>query len=384
MLGLSMEGWTMGEPDATRFCVSRTDLRTTRLLPDPDAPAARALAEGEVRLRVQSFALTANNITYAAFGDKMKYWEFFPSGVEGWGCIPVWGYAEVVESRHEAVARGQRLYGYLPMSHYLVAQATRVGPRGFMDGAAHRRELASIYNQLVLCAADPLYDPALEGHQALLRPLFTTSFLIDDFMAEQAFFGARQLLLSSASSKTAYGTAFCLAGRSDGPRVVGLTSPGNLDYTRGLGCYGEVLRYEDVPTLDPKLPTVYIDFAGDAGLRRTIHGHFASTLQYSCSVGGSHWEALGGAGGLPGPRPELFFAPAQAKKRSAAAPGGWGPAGFEARLGQSWSAFMQKVTAPGNPWLVVRSAQGAHAVTAAYQQLLSGRSDPREGLMLAL
>lgn len=374
----------MDATHALRLCVSRTDLHTTRGQPDPDAPAARTLAEGELRLRVRSFALTANNITYAAFGDKMKYWQFFPSGAQGWGCIPVWGFAEVVESRCADVAIGQRVYGYLPMGHYLVVQPARVNRRGFHDASAHRRELAAIYNQLVFCAADPAYDPALEGQQAVLRPLFTTSFLIDDFLAEQDFFGARQLLLSSASSKTAYGTAFCLARRAGGPAVRGLTSAGNLDFTRGLGCYGEVMDYEQVTTLDPGVPTVYIDFAGNAGLRRTIHEHFGPALKYSCSVGGSHWEALGGASGLPGPRPELFFAPAQGKKRSAPPPEGWGAAGFEERLGEAWSAFMQKVNNPVQPWLVIRADHGAEAVSAAYQQLLAGRSDARTGLMLAL
>ncbi len=372
----------MDEP--RRFCVSRSDLHSTRLLPDPDAPAVRALAEGELRLRVRSFALTANNITYAAFGDRMKYWQFFPSGAEGWGCIPVWGFAEVVESRHAEVATGQRVYGYLPMGHHLVVQASRVNARGFMDGSAHRRELAAVYNQLVYCDADPAYDAALEGQQAVLRPLFTTSFLIDDFLAEQGFYGARQLLLSSASSKTAYGTAFCLARRSGGPLVHGLTSAGNLDFTRSLGCYDEVLRYDELSRLDPGVPTVYIDFAGDAQLRRAIHTHFGTALTYSCSVGGSHWEALGGVGDLPGPRPELFFAPAQGKKRAGPPPEGWGPAGLEARLGDAWLALMQKVNAPQHPWLVIRTEQGMAAVDAAYQQLLAGRSDPRTGLMLAL
>lgn len=374
----------MNAATAVRFCVSRADLHATCLLPDPDAPTARALAEGEVRLRVHDFALTANNITYAAFGDKMKYWQFFPSGAGGWGCIPVWGFAEVVESRNPEVATGQRVYGYLPMGHYLVVQAARVNPRGFMDASAHRRELAAAYNQLIFCATDPAYDPALEGPQAVLRPLFTTSFLIDDFLAEHKFFGAHQLLLSSASSKTAYGTAFCLARRSGGPMVRGLTSAGNLYFTRGLGCYGEVMRYDHVQTLDPDTPTVYIDFAGNAGLRRTVHAHFGTALAYSCSVGGSHWEALGGASGLPGPRPELFFAPAQGKKRSAPPPEGWGPAGLEERLGLAWLAFMQKVNAPERPWLVIRADRGAEAVSAAYQQVLAGRSDAREGLMLAL
>lgn len=367
-----------------RFCVERDDLHTTRLMSDPDAPSARALVEGEVRLRVQSFALTANNITYAAFGDKMKYWQFFPSGVEGWGCIPVWGFAEVTESRCADVPTGQRVYGYLPMGHYLVVQPARVNRHGFMDGATHRRELAAVYNQLVFCATDPGYDPALEGQQAVLRPLFTTSFLIDDFMAEHGFFGARQLLLSSASSKTAYGTAFCLSRRDGAPRVQGLTSNANLDFTHGLGCYGAVSTYEQVTALDPSVPTVYIDFAGNAGLRRTIHEHFGSALTYSCSVGGSHWESLGGGGGLPGPKPELFFAPAQVKKRIAPPPEGWGPSGFEQHLGLAWKAFLQTVNKPSQPWLTIRTARGTEAVTSAYQQLLAGRGDAREGLMLAL
>ena len=372
----------MDETQPTRIGVSRSDLHLTRALPDPDAPTARALAEGEVRLQVDCFALTANNITYAAFGDKLKYWAFFGSGVEGWGCVPVWGYAQVVESRHTDVTVGRRVYGYLPMGRYLVAQPVRMNARGFMDGAAHRRELAAAYNQLVYCDADPAYERAREGRQAVLRPLFTTSFLIDDFMAEQADFGARQLLLSSASSKTAYGTAFCLSRRAGGPTVHGLTSAANLDFTRGLGCYGQVSSYEQLQALDPSVPTVYIDFAGNAGLRRAVHEHFGAALRYSCSVGASHWETLGGGGGLPGPKPEMFFAPAQAKKRVAPPPEGWGATGFEARLQEAWLALTQAMERPPQAWLKIREARGAEAIRATWQELLDGRGDPREGLML--
>jgi hypothetical protein len=31
-----------------------------------------------VRVRVDAFALTANNVTYGAFGAAMHYWEFYP------------------------------------------------------------------------------------------------------------------------------------------------------------------------------------------------------------------------------------------------------------------------------------------------------------------
>lgn len=377
----------MTQVDAQRFEVARADLRQFRLVPDPDAPGARPLAEGQARLRIDRFALTSNNITYAAFGEAMKYWDFFPTGDAAWGCIPVWGFAEVVESRAEGVAVGERLYGYWPMGRYLVVQPARVGKHGFIDGAAHRANLPAVYNQIQRCAADPGYVAAQEAQQALLRPLFITSFLIDDFLAEAGFFGAQQLLLSSASSKTAYGTAFCLAmrrGRPGMPRIVGLSSAGNLGFCRSLGCYDEVVDYDAVGAMDRTAATVYIDFAGNGALRRSIHERFGDALRYSCSVGGTHWDELAGGRDLPGPRPTLFFAPAQVAKRSAPPPEGWGPGELQRRIADAWTAFMQRVNDPAQPWLRVRSAAGAAAVQQACQDLLDGKVDAREGLVLSL
>jgi hypothetical protein len=145
-----------------------------------------------------------------------------------------------------------------------------------------------------------------------------------------------------------------------------------------------VLDYDALASLDPKVPTVYVDFAGNAALRRAVHEHFGAALAYSCAVGGTHWGDLGGSGGLPGPRPVLFFAPAQAKARSAPPPEGWGADGLQRRLAEAWTAFMRPVTDPTKPWLVVREARGAAAVETAYLELLDGRTDPREGLVLAL
>jgi hypothetical protein len=377
----------MNDAIAQRFQVQRSNLRVSRLVPDPDAPQARPLAEGEARLRIDGFALTSNNITYAAFGEAMKYWDFFPSGDAAWGNIPVWGFAEVVESRAEGVAVGERCYGYWPMASHLVVQPARVGKHGFIDGAPHRAALPAVYNQIQRCAADPAYVPSQEAQQALLRPLFMTSFLIDDFLDDAGFFGAQQVLLSSASSKTAFGTAFCLAlrrGRPGAPRIVGLTSAGNLAFCRSLGCYVEVRAYDTLASMDRSVPSVYVDFAGNAGLRRSIHEHFGDVLRYSCSVGGTHWDELGGGRDLPGPRPTLFFAPAQIAKRSMAPPEGWGPGELQRRMATAWAAFMKPVNDPATPWLRVRRARGAAAVQQACLDLLDGKVDARDGLMLAL
>ena len=371
--------------EISSFVVQRNDLRTTDWR--PDATATAPLAAGQVRLRIASFALTSNNITYAAFGEAMKYWDFFPSANAEHGRIPVWGFADVGDSAVDGVAVGERFYGYFPMASHVLLQPVRVAAAGFSDGAAHRRELHPVYNQYSRCSADPGYRPDQEAQIAILRPLFITSFLIDDFLAGNAFFGARSVLLSSASSKTAYGTAFCLSqrhGSSTAVKVVGLTSPANLAFTRRLGCYDEVLAYDAVASLPADAPTLYVDFSGSAAVRRSVHEHFRDALTYSCAVGGTHWDALGhrerSGHTLPGPRPTLFFAPAQVKKRNA----DWGAVELQQRIGTAWTAFMARVSDPQSPWLTVQHGQGRAAVEAVYQALLDGRSDPQLGHMLSL
>jgi Protein of unknown function (DUF2855) len=361
------------------FIVGRTDLRRSRW---QEAPAVQ-LSAGQVRLRIDRFALTSNNITYGAFGEGMSYWSFFPTGEAGTGCIPVWGFATVTETRHGNVAVGERFYGYYPIADEVVLHPAIVDASRFFDCAAHRRELHSVYNQYLRCSADPLYRSQDEDVLALYRPLFTTSFLIDDFLADNGFFGARKVLVSSASSKTAYGLGFCLAARrgtESAVASVGLTSPGNVEFTTGLGCYNEVLAYGDVARLSATDPVVYVDMSGNASLRATIHGHWRDRLAYSCSVGGTHWEDLGSGAGLAGPRPILFFAPSQAKKRIA----DWGAKGFEARLGTAWTAFLARVREPARPWLRVVAGQGREAVEATYSALLEGTVPANEGRILAV
>lgn len=358
----------------TTLLVRKNALPETRLRTTDDEP----LADGQVRVRVESFALTSNNITYAAFGDAMSYWQFYPTGEEGWGIIPVWGFGTVVQSLHPGVAVGERLYGYWPMASQAVLQPERLSAASFSDAAPHRAQLHAVYNQYQRCNADPFYTPDSESVQALLRPLFITSWLIDDFLADNDFFGASTVILSSASSKTAYGTAYQLMQRQ-GLDVVGLTSPGNKAYCEGLGCYSRVLSYDQLDQIKADAACVYVDFAGNADLRRQIHTRFAN-LKHSSSIGGTHVTELGGAKDLPGPRATLFFAPAQIKKRHA----DWGAASFGQHLVQAWQGFAAKVTQPGAPWLTVQTHQGPDAVQAAYAQVLGGKGDPRVGHMLSL
>lgn len=358
----------------TILLVRKDRLAETRLSTSEETP----LAPGQVRARVDAFALTANNVTYAAFGDAMQYWQFYPSGVDGWGVVPAWGFGTVVQSLHPGVAVGERLYGYWPMAGSAILQPQRLTERGFGDGTPHRGALHAIYNQYQRSNRDPFYTPDSEDLQTLLRPLFTTSWLIDDFLAGNDFFGASTVLLSSASSKTAWGTAFQLQQRA-GIEKIGLTSAANRAHCESLGCYDRVLAYEELDRLDPKPPCVYVDFAGNAGLRSQVHEHFAN-LRYSCAVGGTHVTQLGGAGQVRGPRPILFFAPAQAKKRQ----DDWGGAELGRKLVEAWHAFRQRAGDAGQPGLRVQRHEGPEQVQRAYQRMAAGDTDPAAGHVLSL
>lgn len=358
----------------TDAVVRRDDLHELRFEEDPP----RSLADGEARLRVDSFAFTSNNVTYAVAGDAMRYWDFFPAASPGWGRIPVWGFADVVESTAAGVREGQRVYGYLPMSTELIVRPARVDERGFLDSSEHRRPMASAYSSYSAVDADPVYDAAREPAQMLLRPLLYTAFLLDDFVADNDRFGASTVVLSSASSKTASGTAFFLAERGD-VEVVGLTSPGNVAFVESLGVYGRVLPYGDVASLT-KAPAVFIDIAGDAAVRTAVHRHFGDGLVHSAAVGGTHWDAAPsadeGADALPGAAPSFFFAPSQGRKRAEE----WGPATLDAAFADSWS----RAVAWSDGWLEVRESCGPDAVRTAYLEVLDGGSPPSVGHVLSL
>ena len=358
------------------FEVDRADLHRTRAV--DDSPGA--LREDAVRLRIDSFALTSNNITYAVFGDAMQYWNFFPASEaapesRSWGRVPVWGFAEVVESRVAPLEPGRRVYGYWPMSTELVVEAGRFDEGGFHDLAAHRRAMAGAYNRYSFTDTDPIYRPDREAHQMVLWPLFFTSFLIDDFLADNDRFGASTVVVSSASSKTAIGAAFLLADRA-GLRVVGLTSEGNADFVRNLGCYHDTVTYSDVERL-PDGDAVYVDIAGNLDVRAAVHAHYGDRLRYSMVVGGTHWdhEANVHAEGV-GPKPVFFFAPSQIAKRTKE----WGASTLDDRVGEAWGRYSAWV----DGWIVFERCNGPEQVEAAYRALLVARVDPRTGYVCSM
>ena len=358
--------------DSIDFLVRRNDFTQTRWV-EAQLRAGSALEPGEVLLRVDRFGLTANNITYGVVGDLMGYWNFFPAP-EGWGRIPVWGFADVVASRATGVQGGDRVFGYLPISTFLRVRADRVTEQGFVDASEHRRALPAVYQQFARARRT---DPAKEDMRALVSPLFATGFLIDDWLIEQGLFGARQVIFASASSKTALAAASSMSRRS--PRdftVVGLTSARNREFCERTGYYDRVVEYGQLSALPAATPAVLVDMASDAGVLHAVHGHFGAALQYSCMVGMTHQSSTFVApAGLPGPAPQLFFAPGviDARRKS------WGPDEFAKRLAGAQSAFIASM----QPWFELRHGRGPEEIESAFRAVLGGRAEPHQGLILS-
>ncbi|MGA0543967.1 DUF2855 family protein [Brevundimonas sp. VNH65] len=297
--------------------------------------------------------------------DAIGYWKVFPTGRDGYGLMPVWGFADVVASRAEGIDVGARVFGY--------------SRGGFADASPWRKAVPDIYNRYVLCAADRHYDPALENAEAIFRPLFVTSYTAVDFLRDNDFFGARRIVVASASSKTAYGAAWALG--NDDIEVIALTSARNRDFVEGLGAYDSVDLYDRIETLPTGVPTLYLDLAGDPDLRRRVHARFGDDLTYDCLVGSTLGDAFPTDDPeLVGPRPQFFFAATTLDRHRERGT----LHAFYDRFLADQKTFFQHVTDPAHPWITLVEHQGLEAAARVVRALADHGGDPAEGAIVRL
>lgn len=361
-------------PQTLELLINQQDIKDIKFAQEA-VPTAADLSEGQVLMQIDKFAFTANNITYAALGKSLKYWDFFPTEA-GWGKLPTWGFANVIASQHADIEVGERIYGYFPMASHLVVDAAKVKAINFIDQAAHRQELAVIYNQYTRSQHDPGYHRDYEDIQLIFRPLFLTSFLLDDLCRDLNFFGAKQLLLTSASSKTALALAFILSQQApEGVEVIGLTSAKNRDFVESTGLYQQVVTYDNIEQL-AQVATATVDFAGNISLLESLNTHLQDELKHISLVGASHWDKrVKGANSL-GEKAKFFFAPTQAQKRIRE----WGPADFQKRVAKVWIPFVQAA----QQWITFKHYNGEEALMKVYQAMVNGDINPKEGTIAQL
>ncbi|MEO1063049.1 MAG: DUF2855 family protein [Actinomycetota bacterium] len=348
-----------------RMIVPRTDLSS----PSLQRSDAAELAPGEVRLRIDRFGFSANNITYALFGDALGYWRYFPVD-EVHGSIPVWGFAEVVESRSDRLSDGERLFGYLPLADEHVFRPTEVSDLAASDGSAHRASLHPWYNRFYRCAGDPLWTADDEHLQATMWALFMTGWALADQLVDTA----RIVVVSSASSKTALALAWTLHHRAPELLVVGITSPGNVEIVDTWGLYDDVTTYESLHLPPSDGPFAFVDAAGSPATKERVHAELGDRLTDSIALGATHQRPGQAAGELAGPTPRLFFIPDVAERAATEV----GLGAYHGAFTEQWQRFV--------PWIAERlaidTAQGADGILHTYRTVLAGGLGPEMAKVL--
>ncbi|WP_299440308.1 DUF2855 family protein [uncultured Aquimarina sp.] len=331
------------------------------------------LSSNQVLLEIEKISFTSNNITYGVVGEQMNYWNFFPTQ-SGYGIIPAWGLANVIISNHPDVQVGQRFYGYYPMSTHLLVTIDNVSSKGFMDNTEHRQALPPIYNFYSNTEQDPTFTPETEELISIFRPLFVTSFLIDDDLADHNFYNATQILLTSASSKTAQALAFLLANRKKENglnfNILGLTSDKNVEFVKQLGWYDQTISYDEISRLDTNEKSIVVDFAGNHNLQFRLQTLLSDKLVCNCLVGLVDWQNLEGEKPLPR-KGAFFFAPKQARKRQKE----WGLVKFQQKIGEAWLQFIDVTQSV----ISIKEHIGTEKLKQLYLDMLSGKIDPKYG-----
>ena len=365
----------------SEFQTYKKDLTRSRLVETDKTQALADLKAGDILVEIERFAFTANNVTYGAAGDTIGYWKFFPATANesgDWGCLPVWGFAEITASKTDGLSIGERIYGYFPPADFLVMSPIKVSPQRFMDGVAHRAELPAVYNNYLLMSGEANYDPSSDNVRALLNPLHVTSFCLCDALQSETYHGASQVLILSASSKTAIGLAQGLADAKDSPKVVGVTSRTNYDFVASLGCYDEIICYDQLGNIDESKTTVMVDMSGNRSVLGTLHEALGDNMLNCISVGMTHWETLSDndplAAKINRQRSSFFFAPAHVQKRV----GDWGQDGFNQQAGAFTQARMQQSAG----WMTVETVPDFGAFAEVYAEVVVGKMNPNKGLIV--
>ena len=336
------------------------------------APEKEELKDGQVLFSIEKFAYTANNVTYALVGDQIGYWKFFPVAEEGKGIIPCWGFATIQYSKHPDIIEGSKYYGFFPMASHLIAQPGDIRKERFTDHAPPRQGLPVIYNQYIHCPTDPLYHESFEDLQSLIRPLFTTSFLIHDQFDLNQYYDSDQMVLISASSKTGMGLARCL--KDEDIHVVGVTSERNVAFVEETGYYDEVVTYDEIDKIKMQR-TGLVDFAGNHSIQLAIQQHLKENVAYNCVVGMVRFESDKGKDALPVPA-KFFFAPTYAARRIKEL----GPAEFGMRLAKKYHAFIRDAQS----WISIRNHKGGDALQELHLEMVSGKLSAKDGHMVSL
>lgn len=348
------------------------------------------LQDGQILLRIELFSVTANNATYVALGKSYQYWDFFPWRDSNLGIMPVWGFATVESSKNESITDGERIFGYFPCSRYCVLQPGAIRDSHFIVSRPGIPTDRIVYNTYMRCHHDPTYNVSSEALISVFWPLWTTSYFLADMLTIHRCWDAKQIVITSASAKTAFCLADCIRSNyvvqtdSERPQLIGLTSPANLESTRSLNLYDIVLTYDQIDTI-LKRDTVVADVAGNDVLLARLRDQLQSNLKQTVLVGMSHYSQNTHKGFSAGAASNTvsFFAPGTLESKAAWIQNRYvqiGKKAVEEKRVSAWKSSLKKM--PG--WLDLDHHRGPVASDSVFRKIISGKGDPKVGYVVSM
>lgn len=362
----------------SQFQVNKTNFQKGKIVNTPSLDQLN-LEDGEIIVKIDRFAYTSNNITYAVVGDMLSYWKFFPAlgddAIEE-GVIPVWGFADVVKSNVSEIPEGDRLFGYFPPASFLKIIPKGITDRRLIDGSEHRAQLPIFYNMYQRVNAESEYSKATDDARMLLSPLHMTAFCLWDLLKEKNWYDAQQVIILSASSKTSIGLAYALNIDSSAPKVIGMTSPRNIDSVMNLNLYDDIHSYEEITEIVKDVPTVIVDMSGNKEVLTALFNYLGDQRKYCINVGITHWKHAGPGDDILKERSEFFFAPTQLQKLLKE----WGPKVFAEKSSTFFKGSANKIS----NWLSFEKIDGLEGLAEIHPQVCKGTLAANKGLIVEM
>ncbi|CAK9025715.1 unnamed protein product [Durusdinium trenchii] len=248
------------------------------------------LDQGEVLLKVEKFAFSHMALGYLMKGFTRTfsaYHNFYKASEENLYRSACWGFATVMESTHDKVAVGTRLYGLLPAARYQVQTVGDTIPGKKDEPSCVELAMEGVPFNLrrfqEMEVVSDCMEPHLEDWIICTKEIYTMAYYMDEqLLVDTGMINC--VIISCASAKTALALAFCLRMR-DMRYVFGLTSKDHLDFARSTDLFHEVFSYDNVASLPNNHTVVYMDFKCDGELRQQITLRMGTNLMYNMVVG---------------------------------------------------------------------------------------------------
>ncbi len=370
-----------------QFQIVKTKIEKSNIV---DSSADKALEDKAIKVKIEKFAVTSNNITYAVAGDKLGYWQFFPpladakgnngDALSDWGVIPVWGFAIVIESKNDDVEIGERFFGYFPPANHLVMKPSNVTDQVFIESSKHRAHLPVAYNiyrkvihPSTMSASDILQN---ENERMLLYPLHVTSYALYDFFEEHDWFGAEQAILLSASSKTSIGLAYGIKDKKSALNQIGVTSIRNVTAVKKLDLYDNVVDYSNLEQIDNTKASVIIDMSGNSEVISQLHHKLEDNMKFCSKVGITHKDSFTNDLFYIKDRTHMFFAPSQIQKKIEEN----GMQAFDLECTQ----YLTHSYAQCRSWLEMQEINGLEGLQELFVDICNGKIAPTKGLIVKM